>query len=152
MWPVVEDGGDTDGGNRKFAAGRRSTAARFQARQNGKPVRSKRVAPAAVAEIMAAFSSPVTPLAAERDGGDLPACAVTVGATDKFAAEADRERGNADAAPARHQEMPHLVDKNDRCQHDQRRYYIAGRKVPERCDGILISRFSRCLRPPRIAA
>ena len=64
-------------------------------------------------------------IAAERNRGELPARAAAVGEAGKLAAEADREGGDADSAPAGDEEMPHLVHEHDRRQHDQRRNDVA---------------------------
>ena len=53
-------------------------------------------------------------IAAERDGAELPARAAAVGEAGQLAAEADGEGGDADAAPAGDEEMPHLVHEHDR--------------------------------------
>ena len=65
-------------------------------------------------------------IAAERDGGELPARAAAVGEAGKLAAEADGEGRDANSAPAGDEEMPHLVHEHDGRQHDQRRDDVAG--------------------------
>ena len=60
-------------------------------------------------------------VAAERDGAELPARAVAVVEAEEFRAEADRERLDADAAPAADEVVAHLVDEDDDRQHEQER-------------------------------
>ena len=70
-------------------------------------------------------------IAAERDRGELPARAAAIGEAGKLAAEADREGGDANSAPAGDEEMPHLVHEDDGRQHDQRRDDVAGEDPAE---------------------
>ena len=52
-------------------------------------------------------------VAAERDGGDLPAGAVAVVEAEQLRAEADGKRQDLDAAPAGDEEMAELVEEHD---------------------------------------
>jgi hypothetical protein len=58
-------------------------------------------------------------VAAQRDPGQAPARVVAVVEPENLLAEPDRERLDAHAAPARHQEMPQLVHEYDNRQHEQ---------------------------------
>ena len=66
-------------------------------------------------------------VAAERDGGELPAGAVAVVEADEFRAETDRKSQHPHAAPARDQEVAELVEEHDDRQDEQKRDDIAGR-------------------------
>src|SRR5690606_21037025 len=66
-------------------------------------------------------------IAAQRYPGDPPACSVAVMEGKDLLAEADREGLDSDAAPARHQEVPHFVNEHDdrqgkqKADHDKQR-------------------------------
>ena len=59
-------------------------------------------------------------VAAERNGGDLPARAVAVVKADEFGPEADGKHQNPHAAPARDQEMPELVEEHDQAEDEEK--------------------------------
>jgi hypothetical protein len=71
-------------------------------------------------------------IATERDGGNLPARAVTVIESGDLRAETNRKRQHLDAAPTRHQKVTKLVKENDDRQHKQKRHDIADEAPAER--------------------
>ena len=71
-------------------------------------------------------------VAAERNGGDFPARAVAVVKTDEFRPKTDGKHQNPHAAPARHQEMPKLVEKHDQAEDEQKGNEIADHAAPKR--------------------
>src|SRR5690606_20484610 len=81
-------------------------------------------------------------IAAERDGAELPPGAVAVVEAGDLGTEADGEGGDADAAPAPGEIMPHLVDEDDQGQDDQERNDGAGDEAERLlqqfhiCDGL----------------
>src|SRR6185295_8876826 len=60
-------------------------------------------------------------IAAERNGGNLPARAVAIIEAPKFGTKADGEDQYPDTEPARDQEVAQLVEKHHQLEHDQKR-------------------------------
>ena len=70
-------------------------------------------------------------VAAERNGGDLPAGAVAIGEAEQLRAETDGKDQHPHAAPARDQEMAELVEEHDDAQDEQKRNDPAGQPAPQ---------------------
>ena len=64
-------------------------------------------------------------VAAERNGGNLPAGAVAIVEPEQLAAEADGEDQNPHAVPARDQKMAELVEEHHDGQNEQKRDGVA---------------------------
>ena len=85
-------------------------------------------------------------VAAERNGGNLPARAVAVVEADEFGTEADRERLDADAAPAADEVVAHLVHEHDDRQHEQERDDRADQQAVRAEETLKVYRSSRFLK------
>ena len=75
-------------------------------------------------------------VAAERNGGELPAGSVAVGEAQQFRAETDRKSHDPHAIPARDQEMAEFVEENHDGEDEQERNELAGDASPERAKAI----------------
>ena len=90
-------------------------------RVRGRGLRGVRVAPVVK-----------THVAAERQGGDGELRAVAVAATPQHLAEADAEPHHVDAGPARHEEVPSLVERHQNADGDDEEEHADGRRPGHR--------------------
>ena len=71
-------------------------------------------------------------VAAERDGCDFPARAVTIVKPDDFRAETDGKHQNSDPTQPGDQEMAKLVEEHHKAEDEQERDEIGGNATPQR--------------------
>ena len=88
-------------------------------------------------------------VAAERNGGDFPARAVTIVKADDFRAKTDGKHQNSDAAQPGDQEMAKLVEEHHKAEDEQERDEIGGNAAPQRMQmRQQIRPHNACLTPP----
>ncbi len=88
-------------------------------------------------------------VAAERNGGDFPARAVTIVKPDDFRAETDGKHQNSDATQPGDQEMAKLVEEHHKAEDEQERDEIGGNAAPQRMQmRQQIRPHNACLTPP----
>src|SRR5262249_27206545 len=73
-------------------------------------------------------------IAAEWNGGDLPACAVAIIESGKLWTKADRKGQDPNAAQPGDQEMAELMKEDDQAEDEQKRDDIAGDPSPQSLD------------------
>jgi hypothetical protein len=75
-------------------------------------------------------------IAAERNGRDLPARAVTVVEAEKFRPEAERECEDLHAGPAGDEKVTEFVEENDEGEDEQKRNCVADESMTQRIETI----------------